>query len=275
MRIGSEIRRCTTLTNDELWNETRALAKGERGESARFLIHLAEIKLRDLHVERAYPGLYHFLLSLGFSEWDARARSLAATAAMKYRSIYGLVASGRVTLTALSIVLPYVTPENHRMLLRKACRRTARELKILVAGLAPNAPKRDTVRVVSAPPPRPELSAQATEPTARPESPGTVIGSTFPADSLFPGAPLSRFEKRPAGEVRYRLSFDCSAELEAKLQRAKELLSNKYPSMRLEFVLADAVEALLDKIDRERRHARRVARLRLQDLGRSGMAGSA
>lgn len=273
MRIGSEIRRCATLTNDELWNETRALAKGERGQLARFLIYLGELKRRDLHVERAYPGLYHYLLSLGFSEWEARARSLAASAALKYRSIYGLVASGRVTLSALSIVLPYVAPENHRLLLRKACRRSTRELHALVAGLAPEAPRRDVVRVVSAPPAQPATAAQ--EPAAGADPPQVALGSALPADSLFPGAPLSRFEHRPAGEVRYRLSFDCSAELEAKLQRAKELLSNKYPSMRLEYVLADAIEALLDKIDYERRHARRMLRLRRQAQGGLGTAGSA
>ncbi len=59
-----------------------------------------------------------------------------------------------------------------------------------------------------------------------------------------------------------RQTFDCSAELQEKLQRVKYLLSNKYPSMRLEFVLDDALEALLEKIDPERRHARRIDRVR-------------
>lgn len=182
------------------------------------------------------------------------------------------MASGRVTLTALSIVLPYVTPEKHRLLLRKACRRSTRELQTFVAGLAPEAPRRDVVRVVSAPPARPATQAPTQEPAA--PSP-TASSLAFPADSLFPGAARSRFEQRPAGEVRYRLSFDCSAELEAKLQRAKELLSNKYPSMRLEHVLADATLALLDKIDYERRHARRILRLRRQAQGGFPTAGSA
>ena len=119
------------------------------------------------------------------------------------------------------------------------------------------------------------MSAPSPVTTAKASGPVAAQGTAFPSDSLFPGAALSRFERRPTGEVRLRLSFDCSAELQEKIQRSKELLSNKYPSGRLEFILDDALEALLERIDPQRRYARRVGRLRGQAPRGMGAAGSA
>lgn len=113
MKIAAEITRCAALDDDTLWASVKALAKGERKELARFLIHLAEVAKRELHVRRAYAGLYPYLRSLGFSEWDSRARALACVAAMKYRSIYALVGSGRLTLSALALIAPFLKPANH------------------------------------------------------------------------------------------------------------------------------------------------------------------
>ena len=61
MKITSESRHCTAMTDDALWETTKTLAQGERRELARFLIRLAEIKRRDLHIVRAYPGQWAVL----------------------------------------------------------------------------------------------------------------------------------------------------------------------------------------------------------------------
>lgn len=265
MTIKEQLRRCARLSDEELWDAMPALARRERRDVVTFLIYLMELKRREILLARAYPGVYSFLVSLGFSEFEARARSIAVGAAAKYRSVLGLLQAGRLTLSALAVIGPYLKPENYRSLLRKACRRSKRDLEKLVASLAPQAPRRDVARVVSAPAPAPP-----SEPS--PEAPPAVA---FPADSLFPGEPLSCFEKRPAGEVRLRQSFDCSEELQDKIRRAKEILSNKYPSGRLEFILDDALEALLERIDPARRHARRLQRRQRQMMKGAGASGSA
>lgn len=267
MNIKERIRLCSKLSDDDLWAALPRLVRTERRDVTGFLIHLMEVQRRDLHIKRAYPGLYSLLVKLGYSEWEARARSIAVGKAEKYRSILGLLQSGRLTLSTLAVIGPYLRSDNYRNLLRKACRRGRREVEALVAGLAPKAAKRDVVRVVSAPPP---VTGETPAAPRRESSP-----SALPADSLFPGEPLSRFERRPTGEVRLRQSFDCSEELQDKIKRARELLSNKYPSGRLEFILDDALEALLEGIDPARRHARRLIRQRSQALRGLGAAGSA
>jgi len=52
-------------------------------------------------------------------------------------------------------------------------------------------------------------------------------------------------------ETRVELKFEAGTEFEAKLQKAKELLSHKYPAGKLEDILGDALSALLAQIDPE------------------------
>ena len=176
-----------------------------------FLIHLMEVKRRDLHLERAYSGLYTYLVKLGFSEWESRARSIAVTAAEKYRSILGLLQAGRLTLTTLALIGPHLNADNYRSLLRKSCRRSKREVEALIAGL--------------------DRAAQASHPLAM-------------------------------AVRRLGFSFDGAVELDALIRRARDLLFHKYPGGGMEFILLDAVSALLDRIDPERRWERRLKRQR-------------
>ena len=50
-------------------------------------------------------------------------------------------------------------------------------------------------------------------------------------------------------ERRVHISFSADEELAKKVERAKQLLSNKYPQLRLEHVFNEALDVLLDKID--------------------------
>lgn len=152
--IELEIEACRRLGDEELWALVPRLARTEREDLARFLIHLNELARRDLHLTHAYSGIFRYLVALGFSEWEARARAVACVAGGKYRSIFTLLRSGQLNLTALTMLAPYLTSENHESLLGKACRRSTLDLQALVAELDPQARRRDVVRVVSALAPR-------------------------------------------------------------------------------------------------------------------------
>jgi hypothetical protein len=53
-----------------------------------------------------------------------------------------------------------------------------------------------------------------------------------------------------------RIAFTASERLVAKIERAKALLRHKHPSGRLELLVDEAFEALLNRRDPERRPAR-------------------
>ena len=304
--IETEISRCSRLRDAELWETLPKLVGGEREELVRFLIHLGEIERRDLHLRHAYSGLFTYLVTMGFSEWEARARAVAAHKARKFPSILTLLASGRLHLYAVVLLAPHLTSENHESLLNKACRRTTRELQALIAAMDPGAAKRDVIRVVSVAPPTVAPmggEANASSDGAR-NAAGDMPGAAAPtplsaspvssaslggADILFPefGAPPD--PDRPGGGVstgaaqtadpcaesgstRLRFSFDGDEELEKSFRRAQELLRHKYPYGAMGHILHDALQALLDRIDPDRRIARKLARARRREE-RNGKLG--
>jgi len=283
--IEAEIGRCADLSDEYLWHKLPNLARGEQEELARFLVHLGEIARRDLHLKHAYSGLFTYLIALGFSEWEARARAVAAGAARKYPSILTMLASGRLHLYAVVLVTPYLTSENHESLLGKACRRTTRELQALIASLDPEAGRRDVVRVISVPTlARGPAGAgwsdgggyQSQTPDAGPgceadaggEAQASAGSSAEGSDDLFSWAQTQPSPTEaghaepcgPSGSARLRLSFDCSQELHDLFLKAQGLLRHKYPFGEMELVFGDALWALLDRIDPGRRIQRRSAR---------------
>lgn len=249
--IERDIEVCARMSDEELWAAVPRLAQNERGNVVRLLIHLGEVHRRDLHLKRAYSGLFRYLRALGFSEWESRARAIAAVAARKYRRILSMMSRGALDLSAVATVGPYLTPENHRALLEKASRRSARELKALVAGLDPKAGRRDVVRVVSAPDPLPGVPA-----AARTSSPAAVLVEGLFSELALPG--LS--DSKTAASCRLRYHFDADAGLDALLGRARDLLRHKYPRGEMEYILNDALNALLEKVDPDRRIKRSMVR---------------
>jgi hypothetical protein len=254
MTIKEQIRRCSKLTDQELWSTMPRLARSERRDLVGFLIHLMEIQRRDLHIERAYSGLYTYLIKLGFSEWESRARSIAVEAAGNYRSILGLLQAGRLTLTTLALIGPRLKADNYRSLLRKACRRSKREVEALVAGLAPQRAPRDSIRILSAPSPlEPPLKASP----APAGQPATVPASGRDRD-LF-GASVDD-PAPPAGAQLYAIAFTASKETHDLLLRAKELLRHRFPKAGTDEIVNFALKRTLAEVDRDLRKPPRPPR---------------
>lgn len=256
MTIKEQMRRCFGMSDDELWSAVPRFARREREDVVGLLVHLMEIKRRQLHVERAYSGMFTFVRKLGYSEWDSHARSVAVDVAEKYRSVLGLLAAGRLTLSALVALAPVLKSENYRTLLRQACGRSRREVEKLVAGLVPEPPRRDVIRTLSAPSPQvppssaPELPGDA-RPASPPESPGAGA-------DLF-GTPDTPEPAPPSAEL-YAISFTASKETHDLLMRAKELLRHRFPKAGTDEIVNFALKRALAEVDRDLRKPPRPAK---------------
>jgi hypothetical protein len=77
--------------------------------------------------------------------------------------------------------------------------------------------------------------------TAQPSGPSTAVTRPGATDS----APRPKLE--PLSAERYLVQFTASAELHAKLERAKELLSHSVPSGELPLLVERALDALIDR----------------------------
>jgi hypothetical protein len=126
------------LTDRDLLNMVNALARDERRATADLIAALAELDARRLFLGEGCSSLFTYCTQvLHLSEHAAYGRIEAARAARRFPIILGLLAEGSVTLTAVGLLAPHLTPENHRDVLAAARHKSKREVEHLVARLAP------------------------------------------------------------------------------------------------------------------------------------------
>jgi hypothetical protein len=106
--------------------------------TAVLLAHIAEVDARKLFLAAACSSMHTYCVEvLNFSESGAYKRIHAARAARIYPVIFDLVADGSIHLTAVTLLAPHLTSENHRELLEKAKRESKRAIEEMLASYFP------------------------------------------------------------------------------------------------------------------------------------------
>ncbi|MDB5214144.1 MAG: hypothetical protein JWO86_2071, partial [Myxococcaceae bacterium] len=131
------------------------------------------------------------------------------------------------------LIRPHLTEQNVEELAAAVAGKTQRQVEELLARLAP---KPDVPSAIV------ELGAPSND--ARP----TLFAG--PDATLTPSAPRARIE--PLSEARYKVQLTASAELKAKLERARDLMRHRNPSGDLAVVIDAAMDLLLAKLEKER-----------------------
>ena len=140
------------LSDDELLEEVRRLAQGERQATAQLIASLAELDARRLYLGQGCSSLFTYCTQvLRLSEHAAYGRIEAARAARRFPVVVELLANGSVNLTTVGVLAPHLTPQNHRELLDSACHKSKRDVEHMVACLRPQPPVRSTVRKLPSP----------------------------------------------------------------------------------------------------------------------------
>src|SRR3954463_16403181 len=140
------------MNDEDLLACTRELARKSCVVEAELLLHLGEIEARRLHSQRAFPSMIAFCMTeLGFSEGAAYNRIFVARAARRLPAILEAVRSGRVHVTALRLLAPHLTEENHREVIARAAGRTREQVAELVVSLAPRPVPATEIRKLPAP----------------------------------------------------------------------------------------------------------------------------
>ncbi len=144
----------------DLLTGTRRLVGRSNQVLADLLAHLAEVEARGIHRLRACSSLYNYCVyELRMSEDAAFRRVRAARVARRFPVIFQRVADGELHLTALTLLAPHLTDENHLELLALAKHRTKQEVLRIVRKLDPRPTVRDRIEplgpeVVGVPLPR-------------------------------------------------------------------------------------------------------------------------
>jgi len=189
---------------------------------------------------------------LRLSEGQAYERITVARRSRAFPALLDMIADGRLTLTAAAKLGPHLTQENAVALLARAVHATRRQVEILVAELAPKPDVASSVRKLPA-------RRAAAEPAA-----AEVRAAEVPVE-VRPGGPPARrpepIRQAPAASAatvvatspaRFRVQFTASAELEAKIARARALLRHKIPSGDVAAIIDEAVTRLVAELERAR-----------------------
>src|SRR3990172_7767413 len=100
------------LSDRTLLRDLASLVARDRATTARLLAHLAEVDARKLYLPAAYPSMFAYCVhELRLSEDAAYKRIQAARVARQFPAIFELLANGRLHLTAVLLLSPYLTVE--------------------------------------------------------------------------------------------------------------------------------------------------------------------
>jgi hypothetical protein len=239
----------SALTDEQLVVSLRDLLGHNRQLTAAVVMHLAEVEARQLHLAAACSSLFDYCVRvLHLDEAAAYNRIQVARLVRRFPLVLDMLADGRLHLTGARLLGPHLTEGGHRELLEAAQHKSKRAIEEL---LAERHPKPDAPTVIRKLP----------TPKERQASPQLALGGE-PAREVRaprPGRPRAPSSARRASEVtepsapdRYKVQFTASADLVAKIDEVKALLSHREPRCELVTVVELAVELLRAQLLKER-----------------------
>jgi 5-methylcytosine-specific restriction endonuclease McrA len=173
--------------------------------------------------------------------------------------IIELIADSSLHLTAVSLLAPHLTADNHRDVLESARHKSKRAVEEIVAALRPQPSVPSSVRKLPA-----RLAAERTETlsdscTDQPASMGPIPAAVTSASAQSPPIEppaAGRFLPKvtPLAPERYKVQFTVSRETHDRLREAQDLLRHRIPDGDVAAIFDRALTLLLADL-RKIRHA--------------------
>jgi 5-methylcytosine-specific restriction endonuclease McrA len=235
------------LSDPVLLQSAAVNAGHERSATADLLADLAEIDVRKLYRPAGYPSMFAFCVGeLGFSEDAAYKRIAVARAARRFPGIFEAVARGRLHLTGITLLSPYLTEDTAASLLEAAADKTKAEIERL---LAERFPKSDLLAWVAEMP----ASGSAAQPAPeRVEGPQVVVESGPDVSQLAPERVVDRARVMPLSSRSFALQVTLDRSAHDKLCHLQALLSHQIPSGEIGRVLERAFDLAIAELEKRK-----------------------
>ena len=132
------------LTLDEaLLIECKEAVRIEKRSTARVLEYLKEIDKRRLWLKEGYSSLFDFCMRyLNYSEGETNRRIQACRLTAKVEEVMPLLESNTLSLSAISLLSPYLTQENAKEILPKVIGQSTREVEKVIHESFPESKKK-------------------------------------------------------------------------------------------------------------------------------------
>ena len=232
------------LPDQTLLRELHSLVAQDRATTALLIAHLGEVDARRLYAPAGYPSMFEWCVGeLHFSEDAAYRRIRAARLARQFPDIYDRLADGRLHVTALTLLAPYLTPENADELLAAAVHKSKAQIELLLAERFPQ-------------PDLPTLIEPIAAGSGLQLAPERVIFTRpehgVAATANFAPPPASPSRVAPLAPQRYALQCTVDQGTFEKLKYARELLGHALPNGDLAQVLDRALDALIARLEQQK-----------------------
>lgn len=282
------------LSDAVLLRSLADLVDHDRRTTAVVLAHIAEVDARRLYLESGWASMHAYCVGeLHLSDDAACRRIQAARAARQFPALFDAVADGRLHLTAVTLIAPYLAPANVNELVEAVAGRRKPEIEAWLASRFAarknEPPVRLLIRAIPGVAPSPNLAPPrvGTEECQLPLT--SVNGEGTPALTSVDGSPaLARVPRGPTepdgteeghldggkptlaqGEdehsggplaasvpERYLLRLAISKSTHDKLRRAQALLSHSVASRDVAQLLDRALDALIAEAEKRKAGAR-------------------
>jgi hypothetical protein len=231
------------LSDGELVAEVKRLARCERHATAHLIAALAELDARRLYLGQGCSSMFTYCTQvLHLAEHAAYNRIEAARAARRFPVILTLLEDGCVNLSAVRLLAPHLTQENHADVLCEASHKSKREVERIVARLQPQP---DVVASVRKLPP-----TRTTPEPVQPSAPQSQPREMAAAGVAVPSPP--RAEVAPLAPERYKVQFTVGRETYDKLRRVQDLLRHRVPNGDPAVIFERAITLLLEDLEKKK-----------------------
>lgn len=231
------------LSDGDLLAQLERAAAQERHATAQLIALLIEVDERKLYARQSCSSLFTYCVQvLHFSEHAAYLRIEAARTARRFPAILDRLASGSMHLSAVSLLGPHLTVENHLALLDAVTHKSKRDVEELLARLRPQPDAPAVVRKLPTPkraaaPPVPLASEgrEAYELTQAPQS--VAVPAVRPP------------EIKPLTPERFKVQFTVSRDTYDKLRQVQDLLRHTIPNGDPAAIFDRALSLLLAELE--------------------------
>lgn len=259
------------LSDEQLVASLQKLCVDARRLDAHAVAHLVEVEERRLHLKAACSSLFDFCVRrLGMSEGAAFRRINAARLARRFPCLVGHLERGTVHLSRLVMLRDHLTEVNVDELVAATAGQTKRQTEELLARIAPRPDVPSTLRKLptrnvahpSSPgggsnsTPSPTHADAGTQVTVNGHADAGAEAAPRAEDLLAHGGSLARPHAvgrvEALSEARYKMQLTVSSEVREKVERARDLMRHRNPSGDLAVVLERALDALIERLEKER-----------------------
>src|SRR5262245_43563649 len=242
------------LSDQAVLHSLTASNERELVSTAELLADLAEVDARKLYRPAGYSSMFAYCVEvLHRSEVAAYKRIRAARAARRFPTIFERLADGRLHLSGVVLLAPYLTEPTARELLESATHKTTRQIEQLLAERYPQPDVPTRVEAISGPTGAAEeltlRSADGAGHALAGNAELTLRSVDFPVPTP---PPADRPTVKPLAPQRFALQVTIDEETHDALRYAQDLLSHELPAGDIAAVFKMALEKLIPELEKRR-----------------------